>query len=72
MIHVRLQMGFGLVNGFIDHLHTPFELQAFTALQPISTLYQSLHAISSPDCIVFTSLNNGDSSSVTIRRVSQD
>jgi hypothetical protein len=44
------------------------ELQIFTALSLISTLYQSLHAKSSPACSVFTSrclvtaLNNGDSS----------
>jgi hypothetical protein len=44
------------------------ELQAITALSPISTIYKSLHAKSSPACCVSisrclaTASNSGDSS----------
>jgi hypothetical protein len=33
--------GYGLVNAFIDHLHTPLGTQVITALSLISTIHKS-------------------------------
>jgi hypothetical protein len=61
--------GFGLVNGFIDHLYTPLEIQVITAPPLVSTIHKlPQNSLSLFQTAVFTSRflatasNSGNSS----------
>jgi hypothetical protein len=66
-------MGFGLVIGFIDHLHTQLittsDYSAITDLYTlqITTAHSKLQSfIVFPSCCLVTALNNGDSSAAVL------